>query len=151
MSSSVSGAGLPSGWVHGWTIPFISTTTASASAEVLIFNTIRDHVRYRLSTSNPFGFCPSYRTGTSTISPSEFRTFVGVSSTTRETILGYFFDSHRKRAGTPWKGYRVSIGVDIGIKPSALGQGKEQGAGRIASRGRVEKRREDVGTLTMMS
>jgi hypothetical protein len=66
--------------------------------------TIRNHSQYRLSTSNPFGFCPSYRTGTSTISPSEFRTFVGVSSTTRETILGYFFESHRKRAGTPWEG-----------------------------------------------
>lgn len=76
--------------------PSVSDRSWSASA-------LRDsYSQYRLSTSNPFGFLLSYRTGTSTISPSCFLTFVGVSSTTLLTILGYFLDSHLNKAGTPY-------------------------------------------------
>ena len=78
--------------------------------------------RYRLSTSNPFGFLPSYRIGTSTTSPSSFVTFVGVSSTTRDTILGYFFESHLNRAGTPLPCQLIASVIRVTLVPSELGR-----------------------------
>ncbi len=81
ISSSVSGAGLPSGCVHGCTIPFIS--------------------RYKQSNSSPFGLGVEVSSGNGTSVPSGPRAVLGSSSCTEETMRGYFLESHLKRAGTP--------------------------------------------------
>ena len=81
ISSSVSGAGFPSGCVHGCTIPFMS--------------------RYRQSNSSPLGFGRVLSIGSSTSTPSSPVMRRGSSSSTLCTILGYFFESHRNSAGTP--------------------------------------------------
>ncbi len=87
ISSSVSGAGLPSGCVHGWTMPFISTVWKQDAHEhgAPSMAPSTPDARYKQSTSNPFGFGSSYLTGMMMSSPSVPVHFVGVSSCTRET------------------------------------------------------------------
>jgi hypothetical protein len=65
--------------------------------------------KYSASNSSPFGFGPdmSVGTGTEPSPPSAPGAYLGCSSLTSETIFGYFFESQRKRAGTP-----MAQGVD---------------------------------------
>ena len=70
-------------------------------------------LQYKLSTSKPFGLRFSYLIGTSTTSPPSWSTLVGVSSTTRFTIFGYFFESHLNNAGTPYASARARTDVRL--------------------------------------
>lgn len=70
-SSSVLGASRPSGWTHGWMMPFMS--------------------RYRLSNSIPFGLGAMRST----------RPCEASHSTASRITFGYFSAHQRKKAGTP--------------------------------------------------
>lgn len=63
--------------------------------------------KYKQSNSSPFGLGPDMSMGSSSSSaPSLPGTVLGSSSCTCPTIFGYFFESHRKSAGTPMSSFR---------------------------------------------
>lgn len=101
ISSSVSGA--------GWSVRSSGVTThPSFGMCTRVYDTVHIHcmvssalvritknVQYKLSTSNPLGFLPSYLIGTSTSSPSSPCTFSGVSSFTCWTAIDQSLDGRR--------------------------------------------------------